>query len=121
MGKSLSEEITRQAPGIAVHVITREEDEKSPCQLGEPSLHRSAWPCRGANRGGGAILLGMLAAHWLNVTSISMIFLGGAPLRRQFRLLSAVIAALLSFFAYNFFSSSQSTLSLSPARMNSWR
>jgi two-component system sensor histidine kinase KdpD len=105
MGKSLSEEITRQAPGIAVHVITREEGEKP--QLNWASLITSsqrfglaAAPAAVA----AAILLGKLAAHWLNVTSVSMVFLLAVLLCAvNFGVSSAVLAALLSFFAYNFF------------------
>lgn len=105
MGKSLSEEITRQAPGIAVHVITREDDER--LQVNWASLISqsqrfglAAAPVAVAV----AILLGKLAAHWLNVTSVSMIFLLAVLLCAvNFGVWSAVLAALLSFFAYNFF------------------
>jgi two-component system sensor histidine kinase KdpD len=105
MGKSLSEEITRLAPGIAVHVITREEDEKPPvnwASLITPSQHFGLAAAPVAVTA--AVLLGKLAAHWLNLPSLSMIFLLAVLLCAvNFGVTSAVIAAFLSFLAYNFF------------------
>jgi len=105
IGQSLSEEITRQAPGIAIHVITREEDEKSQVKWASLISPSQRFGLAGAPVAvAAAILLGKLAAQWLNVTSISMIFLLAVLLCAvNFGVLSAVLAALLSFFAYNFF------------------
>ncbi|MBL8895420.1 MAG: sensor histidine kinase KdpD [Rhizobiales bacterium] len=105
MGRSLSEEVTRLACGIAVHVITPEEDEA-------PRWHwqKLMAPIRAAGliaapvSVGVAILIGKLALHWLNRPSLSMIFLLAVLLCAvNFGMRSAVLAAFLSFLAYNFF------------------
>ncbi|MFO0990502.1 MAG: sensor histidine kinase KdpD [Hyphomicrobiales bacterium] len=105
IGRSLSEEVTRLASGIAVHVITPEEEEA-------PKWHwqKLMAPIRAAGliaapvSVGVALLIGKLALHWLNRPSLSMIFLLAVLLCAvNFGMRSAVLAAFLSFLAYNFF------------------
>jgi two-component system sensor histidine kinase KdpD len=105
IGKSLSEEVTRLASGIAVHIITRDEGE-------EPNRYWRGLiaPIRAAGlivapiTVGVAVIIGKLALHWLNLPSLSMIFLLAVLLCAvNYGLRSAVLAAILSFLAYNFF------------------
>ena len=106
MGKSLSEEITRMAAGIAVHVITREDDAKP--RWWPPAYSAAASGVRSCARRRSLwrrpSVLGKIAAHWLNLPSISMIFLLAVLLCAvNFGMWSAIVAAILSFLAYNFF------------------
>ncbi len=105
LGKSLSEEVTRLASGIAIHIITPEEEEAQ-----RWNWRKLMAPIRAAGliaapvSVGVAVSVGKLALHWLNRPSLSMIFLLAVLLCAvNFGMRSAVLAAFLSFLAYNFF------------------
>jgi two-component system, OmpR family, sensor histidine kinase KdpD len=105
MGRSLSEQVTRLAAGIAVHIITPDEDEAPPRywrKLTAPI--RAAGLIAAPVSVGVAVIIGKLALHWLNLPSLSMIFLLAVLLCAvNFGLRSAVLAGFLSFLGYNFF------------------
>ena len=104
-GRSLSGMLLRRASDIAVHVV-----------VGESAAKRSgrwSWPARNTlavglsaavGSVGAAVLVGMVATHYLALPDLSMIFLaavlGCAVTVGQW---PAIAAAFLSFLAYNFF------------------
>lgn len=103
LGRSLSDEIMLRARGVSVHVIT--EDQESPKQV-------KNWKPRVALNGivaapiavAAAVFAGQAASHVLKLPNLSMIFLAAVLFCAvTFGTLSAVLAAGLSFFAYNFF------------------
>lgn len=103
LGRSLSDEIMLRARGVSVHVIT--EDKVA------PKLVRN-WKPRVALNGivaapiavAAAVFAGQAASHVLKLPNLSMIFLAAVLFCAvTFGTLSAVLAAGLSFFAYNFF------------------
>lgn len=103
LGRSLSDEIMLRARGVSVHVMT--EDQVA------PKLVRN-WKPRVALNGivaapiavAAAVFAGQAASHVLKLPNLSMIFLAAVLFCAvTFGTLSAVLAAGLSFFAYNFF------------------
>jgi two-component system sensor histidine kinase KdpD len=106
-GRSLPDALIRRVQGIAIHVVASET----------PSAPRS-WNLL-ARLGGGslagdiavpivsvacAVGIGQLLTLWLRLPNVSMIFLAAVlfcALRLGLR--AAIVAALLSFLAYNFF------------------
>ncbi|QIG52223.1 sensor histidine kinase KdpD [Nordella sp. HKS 07] len=103
IGRSLSDEITRQAEGIAVHIVTPPKGKAPSFQWPRPVMAASAYI--------GAFVavaiatgLGLFAIQWLQAPAISMFFLAAVLLcANRFGTSSAIVAALLSFLAYNFF------------------
>ncbi len=104
-GRSLSGTLLRRASDIAVHVVVGESVAKI--------ARRRSWPVRNnvatglsaaVGSVGAAVLIGMLATHFLALPNLSMIFLaavlGCAVTVGQW---PAITAAILSFLAYNFF------------------
>ncbi len=103
LGRSLSDEIMRQAHGVSVHIITDEQPVSMPIRLRRPRIELggvAAAPIAVS----GAVLLGLVANHFLKLPNLSMIFLAAVLFCAiTFGTWSAVIAAGLSFLAYNFF------------------
>ena len=103
LGRSLSDEIMRQAHGVSVHVITDDQPASMPIRLRRPRMELggvAAAPIAVS----GAVLLGLVANHFLKLPNLSMIFLAAVLFCAiTFGTWSAVIAAALSFLAYNFF------------------
>ncbi len=103
LGRSLSDEILRQAHGVSVHIITDDQPASLPIRLRRPRIELgglAAAPIAVS----GAILLGLVANHFLKLPNLSMIFLAAVLFCAiTFGTWSAVIAAGLSFLAYNFF------------------
>ena len=103
LGRSLSDEIMRQAHGVSVHIITDEQSVSTPVRLRRPRIELggvAAAPLAVS----GAVLLGLVASHFLKLPNLSMIFLAAVLFCAiTFGTWSAVIAAGLSFLAYNFF------------------
>ncbi|WP_119389734.1 ATP-binding protein [Taklimakanibacter lacteus] len=105
LGRSLSDEITKQAEGIAIHIVTAPRG-KAPF-LRWPRLLLSASALLAAV-GTVALALGLglyvLNLNWLKAPAITMFFLAAVLLcANRFGTGSALLAALLSFLAYNFF------------------
>jgi two-component system sensor histidine kinase KdpD len=104
-GRSLSDEIVRLASDIAVHIVTGETPAR---QLVAPKFRRPRQAVAGtvtaALSVGGAVLLGILAKHWINLPNLSMIFLTAVLFCAvTYGIWAAIAAAFLSFLAYNFF------------------
>ncbi len=102
-GRSLSDEIMHQARGVSVHVITDD-------RVSTKSSRR--WQTRITLNGiaaapvgvAGAVLVGVAASHFLRLPNLSMIFLAAVLFCAiTYGTWSAVLAAGLSFLAYNFF------------------
>ncbi len=104
-GRSLSSSLLRRASDLAVHVVVGES-------VAAPR-RRWVWPARNTlatglsaatSSVGAAVLLGLVATHYLMLPNLSMIFLaavlGCAVTVGQW---PAIAAAILSFLAYNFF------------------
>lgn len=100
--RSLADEIIRHASGVSVHVIPSQS---------EPRRTRSQWP-RPELTGlaitpfavAFATVAGLVAKHFLVLPNVSLIFLTAVLFCAViFGTWSAVIAAVLSFLAYNFF------------------
>ena len=103
--RSLSDEITRQAEGIAIHIVTPHTGKAPPFHWPRPVIAASALIAAF-----GAVVLavglGLYTLHWnwLKAPAISMFFLAAVLLcANRFGTGSALVAAILSFFAYNFF------------------
>ena len=104
-GRSLSDMLLRRASDIAIHVVVGENLAKSKV--------RRPWPKRNTLVIGllaavasvtSAVLVGMLATHYLTLPDLSMIFLAAVLLCAvTVGQWPAIAAAMLSFFAYNFF------------------
>lgn len=103
LGRSLSDEITKQAEGIAIHIVTPPKGKVALFHWPRPIIAASAlFAAMGAVAL--AVALGLYAMHWLKAPAISMFFLAAVLLcANRFGTGSALIAAILSFFAYNFF------------------
>lgn len=103
IGRSLSDEITRQAEGIAIHIVTPPKGKAPAFRWPRPGIALSGYIA--------AILavviasgLGKFAVHWLPAPAVSMFFLAAVLLcANRFGTASAILAAFLSFLAYNFF------------------
>lgn len=100
---SLSDEILRKAHGVAVHVITDEQIKTRLPKFRLPHLTRGglvAVPIAVTV----AVLIGLVANHFLKLPNLSMIFLAAVLFCAvTYGTWSAVFAAGLSFLAYNFF------------------
>ena len=102
LGRSLSDEIMRRAHGVSVHIITDEQPVSRPIRLRRPRIELGgalaatvAVPV--------AVLVGFAADYLLELPNLSMIFLAAVLFCAiTFGTWSAVIAAGLSFLAYNF-------------------
>ncbi|SDR55897.1 two-component system, OmpR family, sensor histidine kinase KdpD [Rhizobiales bacterium GAS113] len=103
-GRSLPEEIVRRASGIAVHIVT--SDQEAPRRS-----FAHLWPRLSALAGvvpflsvAAAVGIGLVASHYLVLPNLSMIFLTAVLFCAvSYGAWSAIIAAVLSFLAYNFF------------------
>jgi two-component system sensor histidine kinase KdpD len=103
LGRSLSDEITREAEGIAIHIVTPAKGKASAFRWPRPLVAASAL-LAAVGAVVLATVLGLYALHWLQPPAISMFFLAAVLLSaNRFGTVSALIAAVLSFFAYNFF------------------
>lgn len=103
IGRSLSDEITRQAEGLAIHVVTPVKEKAPVFRWPRPLIKASAYI--GAFVAVAiAVALSFFAVNWLPPPALSMFFLAAVLLcANRFGTSSAIVAALLSFFAYNFF------------------
>ena len=104
-GRSLSDEVLRQARDIAVHVVTEAAPERSGVPPKPPRLTRplvgyvTAFASVAA-----AVGLGQLLRAWFNLPNLSMVFLTAVLTCALTQgIASAITAAFLSFAAYNFF------------------
>jgi two-component system, OmpR family, sensor histidine kinase KdpD len=107
MGRSLSSALVRRSKNISVHVVVGETETR------EPAFRPSSWfkvaglPVAAAAAIASvavAVGLGYGLDVWLHLPNLSMIFLTAVLFCAvQFGLRSAVVAAVLSFFAYDFF------------------
>ncbi|MBV9518324.1 MAG: sensor histidine kinase KdpD [Hyphomicrobiales bacterium] len=103
-GRSLPEEIVRRASGVAVHIVTSDQPPKR-------RLFNFLRPRLSALAGAvpflsvaAAVGVGMIASHFLVLPNLSMIFLTAVLFCAvTYGAGSAILAAVLSFFAYNFF------------------
>lgn len=103
LGQSLSDEIMRQAHGVSVHIITDDQAVKKPIRLRRPRIELSGLAAAPLAVSA-AVLAGLAASHFLKLPNLSMIFLAAVLFCAvTFGTWSAVIAAGLSFLAYNFF------------------
>lgn len=103
IGRSLSDEITRQAEGLAIHVVTPVRDKAPVFRWPRPLIKASAYIAAFVAVAI-AVGLGVFALHWLPPPALSMFFLAAVLLcANRFGTGSAIVAALLSFLAYNFF------------------
>jgi len=103
IGRSLSDEITRQAEGLAIHVVTPVRDKAPVFRWPRPLIKASAYIAAFVAV---AIATGLsfFALNWLPPPALSMFFLAAVLLcANRFGTGSAIVAAILSFFAYNFF------------------
>jgi two-component system sensor histidine kinase KdpD len=103
LGRSLSDEIMRQARGVSVHIITDDQMVSTPIRRRRPRIELggiAAAPLAVST----AVLVGLVANHFMKLPNLSMIFLAAVLFCAvTFGTWSAVIAAGLSFLAYNFF------------------
>ena len=110
-GRTLTQELVRRSRDVAVHIVT---DQSAP-----PAERRGVTPPSPLSlaRGVGAAALsvaaavgaGLLLERWLHLPNLSMIFLVAVIFcALRFGLWSAIAAAVLSFFAFDFFLSSRS-------------
>lgn len=103
IGRSLSDEITRQAEGLAIHVVTPAKDKAPVFRWPRPLIKASSYIAAFVAVAI-AVGLGIFALHWLPPPALSMFFLAAVLLcANRFGTGSAIVAALLSFLAYNFF------------------
>lgn len=101
--RSLSDEITRQAEGIAIHIVTSPRGKPPPFHWPRPAIAISGLIAATAAVAA-ALGLSLFARHWVQPTALSMFFLAAVLFSaNQFGTGSAIIAAILSFFVYNFF------------------
>ena len=103
-GRSLPEEIVRRASGVAVHIVTSDQEPlRRSFAFLRPRLTALAWAAPFASV---ALAVGVahIGAHFLALPSLSMIFLTAVLFCAvSFGVWSAIAAAILSFLAYNFF------------------
>ena len=101
--RSLSDEVLQQARGVSVHVVTADKIKKAGAPFKRPSItlgQTVAAPLAVA----AAVAAGMAASHFLKLPNLSMIFLAAVLFCAiTYGTWSGVIAAALSFLAYNFF------------------
>ncbi|MBV9569346.1 MAG: sensor histidine kinase KdpD, partial [Hyphomicrobiales bacterium] len=103
-GRSLPEEIVRRASGIAVHIVTSDQPAKRRTfSFLRPRLSALAGAIPFLSVAA-AVGVGMVASHFLVLPNLSMIFLTAVLFCAvTYGAGSAILAAVLSFFAYNFF------------------
>jgi two-component system, OmpR family, sensor histidine kinase KdpD len=102
LGRSLTDEIMRQARGVSVHIITDDAVVSKPIRLRRPRI-RASGVVAAPIAVSGAVLVGLAASQLLKLPNLSMIFLAAVLFCAvTFGTWSAVIAAVLSFLAYNF-------------------
>ncbi|MEO9167936.1 MAG: ATP-binding protein, partial [Aestuariivirga sp.] len=101
--RSLPDELMQQAKGVSVHVMTQEKSDQMRPSFKWPKFtigNLIATPLTVA----AAVLVGILASHYLKLPNLSMIFLAAVLFCAiTYGTWSGVLAAGLSFLAYNFF------------------
>src|SRR4029079_19666569 len=103
LGRSLSDEITREAEGIAIHIVTPPKGKAPAFRWPRPLIRAGAF-IAAIGAVAVAVGLGLYAAQWLPPPAISMFFLAAVLLcANRFATGGALVAAVLSFLAYNFF------------------
>ena len=112
VGRSLSDALLRRAHLVSVHVVTGDQTrEETPTKRTAAEWARAtlgpAAPIGFAAAVGSvaaAVGIGELLTHWIPLPNVSMIFLTAVLLcAARFGVRSATAAAILSFFAYDFF------------------
>jgi two-component system, OmpR family, sensor histidine kinase KdpD len=107
MGRSLSSAIVRRSKNIGVHVVIGETETHEPTARRWSLFRLAGLPVGAAAAAASvsvAVGLGYGLDVWLHLPNLSMIFLTAVLFCAvQFGLRSAVVAAVLSFFAYDFF------------------
>jgi two-component system sensor histidine kinase KdpD len=112
LGRSLSDALLRRAKQVGVHVVTGEQkwDEPSPSPFAPPPLGAilgsgfSIGLLAAAGSVAAAVGIGELLTLWISLPNVSMIFLTAVLFcAARFGVRSAIVAALLSFLAYDFF------------------
>ncbi|MFO1091319.1 MAG: sensor histidine kinase KdpD [Hyphomicrobiales bacterium] len=107
--RPLPDDLVRRASGVSVHVITGENSARKSVRQ---EFSARSWPLglttQGFAAAGGAVVLAGLASkalvHFLKLPNLSMIFLTAVLFCAvTYGTASAVVAAALSFLAYNFF------------------
>ena len=112
VGRSLSDALLRRAELVGVHVVTGDAESEA-LPVAPPWLGPlQAFAQRGLPIGfaaavlsvAGAVGLGELLTLWISLPNVSMVFLTAVLVcAAWFGVRSAIAAALLSFFAYDFF------------------
>ncbi|THD48087.1 MAG: sensor histidine kinase KdpD [Bradyrhizobium sp.] len=107
LGRSLSEALARRASLIGVHIVTGDKPREAP-QIGPLArlLDRSLPIGALAAAASVAVMVGLGEAldAWLRLPNLSMIFLIAVVVcAARFGVRSAILAAVLSFLAYDFF------------------
>ncbi|MDP8996688.1 MAG: DUF4118 domain-containing protein, partial [Pseudomonadota bacterium] len=101
--RSLSDELMQQAQGVSIHVMTTAKSQPVSTRFRFPKFsigNLVSAPLTVAV----AVLVGMVASHFLKLPNLSMIFLAAVLFCAiTYGRWSGVIAAGLSFLAYNFF------------------
>ena len=106
-GRSLSDALARRASLVGVHVVTGDKPREAPRR--RRFAARSAATCRSARsprQASVAVAVGVGEAldRWLRLPNLSMIFLIAVLLSAaRFGVRAAIVAAVLSFLAYDFF------------------
>lgn len=107
MGRSLSGAIVRRSKNISVHVVIGDSAAGARAARGWPAFPLAGLPVGALAAVASvavAVGLGYGLDVWLHLPNLSMIFLTAVLFCAvQFGLRSAVVAAILSFFAYDFF------------------
>jgi two-component system sensor histidine kinase KdpD len=107
LGRSMSDAIVRQSSDIGVHVISGDDKPRGPGAsrwFRSPPTPRIAGILLAAGAVGAAVAVGHFLNLWLRLPNLSMIFLTAVLFCAVTRgVSSAVVASILSFFAYNFF------------------
>ena len=104
-GRSLTDEVLRRAHDVAVLVVTEGASDRSAPLFRLPNLSSnfSVYATAIASVGG-TVCLGMVLQSWFNLPNLSMLFLTAVLYCALSQgVTSAITAAFLSFFAYNFF------------------
>jgi len=106
-GRSLSEALVRRAELIGVHVVTGDKPRETPRRW-RPGAFLAQEPPIGLLAAVGSVAaavgVGELLNLWLRLPNLSMIFLIAVLCcAARFGVRSAVVAGVLSFFAYGFF------------------
>ena len=97
----------RQAGGIGIHIVTDSQELPVSRTSGWKSVTTDGFGGEAAAAAGSvavAVAIGQALVQWLKLPNLSMIFISAVLFSAVgFGLRSAIMAALLSFFAYNFF------------------